>query len=820
MKLLRLLFFLTLITPLTLSAQSTDRPNVIFVMPDDISHNAFSYYKENGPQTPSIDGFAKDAVRLTDFHVSPSCSPTRAALLTGRPSDVVGVWHTINGRNMLRADEITMADIFKANGYATGLFFKWHLGDNYPFRPKDRGFEYVAWTKGGGTGQLPDYWGNTNQSASMWVNDSLVKMVDEDDGIEGAFTTNFFISCAMDFMDENIQKNKPFFAYIPLATAHAPHVMPPDARSGVSAKTGTIENIDKNFGRLLKFLDDKGIADNTILIFTTDNGAGGPLRGGKGSNYDGGTRVPCFIRWANGNLGGDGKGGDVLPLTAHIDWLPTFMDMLGLEDVENRPEKLKIRGRSFKPFLDDDPSNDPIDYKNRAVTINDMWTEFPEKYKKLSVKKDSWDGDVIKHKWRLTRTSSDSDWELYDVLVDEAQKNDIIGDPVHKAVVAELKEEYEAWWKLVDERSSEYTRIILDNSEEPESHLLAHDFHGTVIWSQDDVKKGAKGSGFIAVELDKPGTYHFDLRRWPKEIEGETTLTSAGSGKALDIASARIKIWNGDKVYADEKKEADPNADGVNFSIKDLPKGPAFIQTWFYNAAGEMEGAVYYNYASHSSYDMKTGAGAMNDNKKLKKSLLYQDEFNTSLENWTTEIETTASISLVDGKLDINTEMGSTVWFNQKLEQPVVITYEVTTYDDGIDGLPRDHNLFWMAHNPELPNEQPTGEGSLGDYSKYNMYYAGIGGNKNRTTRFRRYFNSERTLVHESNDKTHLNGPNQTYKMKIVCVDNQISVYRDGRIYWDFYDQNPYTEGWFGFRQARTHLQIDNFKVYSVALDH
>jgi arylsulfatase A-like enzyme len=597
MRLVTIFFLLILFNSIDLFAQSTDRPNVIFVMPDDISHNSFSYYNADAPRTPNIDKLAGESVRLTDFHVSPSCSPTRAALLTGRPSDVVGVWHTIDGRNMMRADEITMADIFKANGYATGLFFKWHLGDNYPFRPEDRGFEDVAWIKGGGTGQLPDYWGNTNQKAHVWVNDSLVEMTDEDDGIEGAFTTNFFMNRAMDFMAENIKKNKPFFAYIPFATAHAPHVMPPDARSGVSAKTGTIENIDKNMGRLIQFLNDKGIADNTILIFTTDNGAGGHLRGGKGSNYDGGTKVPCFIRWKDGHLGGDGNGRDVAPLTAHIDWLPTFMDILNLKDVENRPEKLKIRGRSFKPFLDDDPANDPIDYKNRAVTINDMWTEFPEKYKKLSVKKDSWEGDVITHKWRLCRTNADSDWELYDVLVDEKQQNNVISNPANQAIVENLKDEYEKWWQLVAERSDEYTRIIIGNKAEPVTDLHAMDFHGTVIWSQDDVKKGATGSGFIAAEFDKSGTYSFDLRRWPEEIADETTLTSAGPGKALEIASARIKIWNGDDVYADEKKKADPNADGVRFTIKHLPKGPVFIQTWFYNSAGEMEGAVYYNYA-------------------------------------------------------------------------------------------------------------------------------------------------------------------------------------------------------------------------------
>ena len=589
------------------SVFAQDRPNVIFVMPDDISHHAFSYYNPTGPRTPNIDKFAEESVRLTDFHVSPTCAPTRAALMTGRFNDVTGVWHTIYGRNQLRKDEITMADVFKHNGYATGLFFKWHLGDNYPFRPKDRGFEYVAWTKGGGTGQQPDYWGNTNNSASAWVNDKVVKMTDEDDGIEGAFTTNFFFNRAMEFMSDNIEKKKPFFAYIPTATAHDPHYMPPDARDGVRALTATIENIDKNMGRLIKFLDDKKIADNTILIFTTDNGSSTFLRGRKGSFYDGGTRVPCFVRWPGGDLGGKGKGRDFTPLTAHIDWLPTFMDMFGLKDVPNRPDKLKIHGQSFKPLLDSDPTNDPAEYKNRAVTICNMRTEDVRKFRAFSVKKDIWDGDKIVHKWRLCRNGERSNWELYDVLIDEKQTQNLIGNSAHETIVKELQQEYEKWWALVKERSDEYTRIIVGHPAEPVTRINAHDGHilNSSPWNQGHVAGGSGRTTFVAIEFEKDGTYQFDLRRWPKEVQDECTLTTAPAGavfggtrpRATAIKSAGLKIYHGNTVYVDEKKDANPDADGVVFTVKDLPKGPAFIEAQFYGSNGKVICPVYYTYA-------------------------------------------------------------------------------------------------------------------------------------------------------------------------------------------------------------------------------
>ena len=606
--------FLLVLLSIGGKAFGQEQPNVIILMPDDVSHHVFTYYNPNSTsQTPNIDKLAQTSVRLTDFHVSPSCSPTRASTLTGRSHSVAGIWHTIAGRSLLRNDEISIADVFKHNGYATGMVGKWHLGDNYPFRPKDRGFEYVAWTKGGGAGQQPDFWGNMHHSAHYWVNDELFEMTDEDDGLQGAFLTNSMFNRAFEFMEGTKEKNKPFFLYLPTAAAHSPWpVGPGDARSGLKPKPATVENIDKNVGRLVKFLDDKSLAENTILVFFTDNGSGEFMyRGGKISYYDGGTRVPSYVRWPAGGLGGEGKGREVNVLTSHMDWLPTLMDMIGLEDVNDRPTKLKMHGQSFKEFLDNDTSNDlGPEFKDRKITICNMRKETFEKYRNLSVKKDQWDGNSIAHKWRLTRKGSKSGWELWDVLVDKAQTNNIVDDTANADILAELKQAYEDWYELVADREDEFARSVIGHPAEPVSQLNSHDFHNQELWNQKIVAEGVTGSGFQAVEFAEPGSYQFDLRRWPKEVEDESNLTTAPVGNvydnkgvptAIDVASARIKIWNGDDVFFDETKDADPDADGVPFVVNKLPAGPAFIQTWFYNSSGEMEGAVYYNYASRAS---------------------------------------------------------------------------------------------------------------------------------------------------------------------------------------------------------------------------
>ena len=276
------------------------RPNVILVMTDDQGYGDLRCLGNEVINTPHCDRLYEQSVRLVDFHVAPTCAPTRAGLMTGRYCNRTGVWHTIMGRSILRGDEVTMADVFGASGYQTGIFGKWHLGDNYPSRPEDRGFTESLVHGGGGVGQTPDFWGNDYTDDTYWHNGTPTPC-------EG-YCSDVFFSAAMDFAQES--GDEPFFAYVPLNAAHTPYNIAdewvqPYRDAGLEARLarfyGIITNIDWNMGRLMDKLDELGIADDTILIFMTDNGTGdrgfnAGMRGRKGSEYEGGHRVPFFMR--------------------------------------------------------------------------------------------------------------------------------------------------------------------------------------------------------------------------------------------------------------------------------------------------------------------------------------------------------------------------------------------------------------------------------------------------------------------------------------------------------------------------------------------
>ena len=550
-----------------ITAAERRRPNVILAMTDDQGYGDLGCHGNPVIQTPNLDKLYTQSVRLTNFHVGPTCSPTRAALMTGHYCNRTGVWHTIMGRSLLRKDEVTMGDVFSASGYRTGIFGKWHLGDNYPFRPQDRGFGEVLIHGGGGVGQGPDYWGNDYFNDTYFHNGEAEKF-------EG-YCTDVWFDGAMKFIEAN--KDRPFFCYLPTNAPHGPYnvayeYIKPYLDKGLPESRarfyGMITNIDDNMARLMHRLGELGLEENTILIFMTDNGTSGGgysagMRGKKGSEYDGGHRVPCFIRWPGGGLTGPG---DIDRLTAHIDLLPTLIELCGLK----RPRGVRFDGDSLVPLL----MGVAEDWPERTLITDSQRIEHPEKWRKSAVMTD---------RWRLVNGT-----ELYDMRADPGQKNNIAGRS--PTVVEELREAYEDWWADVSERFDVYCEIIIGSDKQNPTRLMSHDWHTPQVpWSQRAVRNGMQADGFWAVEIERDGTYQFELRRWPKELDAAINAAVPG-GKAISATSARLKIADLDVT------KAIPNgAHAVTFEVE-LKAGNGPLRTWLIDDTGESRGP-YYVYA-------------------------------------------------------------------------------------------------------------------------------------------------------------------------------------------------------------------------------
>ena len=625
---------LTTICGTSVSAQPT---NVVVIMPDDLSYSDFSYYnkQEDAPRTPNIDKLVSESLRLTDFHVAPTSSPSRAQLMTGRHNDACGVWHTVMGRYFLDANEVTIADVFKTNNYKTGFFGKWHLGDNYPFRPQDHGFEDVIWALGGGIDQQPSPWGSRNTMPCTVYNlDKPVKLTDENGsladeykkpGISGAFLTNFFTTQAIDYMKNRKAEKNPFFIYLGYNVAHLPDDMPFGARKNVSPFIATVENMDKNIGRLINYLDSAGMKENTLLVFMlSDNGmANFMLRGDKATAYEAGHRIPCIIRWpAGGYAGTEASSRDIPAMITEMDMLPTFMDVLNLKDVTNRPKDSKIVGRSIKTLLDNNSANDDAIFESRVLVVDNQRLDDLVKYKEACIMKDELDkaGRIV-HKWRLMRMSANSEWELYDIQSDMLQEKDLLASGTANAevknTVKTLQAAYEKWWKETSVNATKYAGPIAGSPYEAVTCLFGHDWHmsaGLPPWNQTMIADGKSANGFNAVNFYQAGDYTFDLRRWPMDIEDETTICSAlrtplrvtesnalTYGVALPIHSARIRVWSGDKTYYDERKDVDASSDGPKFNLHIPAAGITMVQTWFYDKSGKELCGAYYNYITKVS---------------------------------------------------------------------------------------------------------------------------------------------------------------------------------------------------------------------------
>ena len=541
-------------------------PNVVLVITDDQGYGDVGAHGNDVIQTPHLDRLHARSVRLTNFHVDPTCSPTRSALLSGRYSTRTGVWHTIMGRSLMRGTEVTLAETFRASGYRTGMFGKWHLGENAPLRPQDQGFDAAFYHGGGGVGQGPDYWGNDYFDDTYFRNGSPEK-------VKG-YCTDVWFDNAKRFIAAD--RNKPFFVYLSTNAPHGPYFVDkrysdPYAKAGVPQQManfyGMITNIDDNVGRLVAHLDKLGITKNTLFVFMTDNGTAAGwrpknakfkgfnagMRGAKGSEYDGGHRVPCFFYWPEGQLTG---GRDVDQLTAHIDMAPTLQELCGLK----RPSGPTLDGASLVAALRGDRKT----LRSRTLLVHSQRVPDPIKWRKSA---------VMTERWRLVNGK-----QLFDIKADPGQKADVAkGNPDR---VSELRGSYEEWWTSLSKSFAEPVRIALGTDAEPRTQLHPHDWHVTnqrrSSWHQNHVRNGHLGNGFWAVDVTRGGSYEITLRRWPEHED-----------RPLASKKAHLKI-----AGVDRSADVTEGATAVSFKV-DLKPGPTRLQTTMTLADGKTRGAYF-----------------------------------------------------------------------------------------------------------------------------------------------------------------------------------------------------------------------------------
>lgn len=589
-----------LFTGKAFAEQPQNKPNVVIVITDDQGYGDLSCHGNPVLKTPNIDELYGDSIRLTDYHVAPTCSPTRAALQSGHWTNRTGVWHTIMGRSMLREDEPTIGQVFSQNGYATGMFGKWHLGDNYPYRPEDRGYTEVLRHGGGGVGQTPDYWDNAYFDGSYWHNG-------EPEAVKG-YCTDVYFDYAKKFIKAQKAAGKPFVAYISTNAPHGPHHAPEEsAEPYLSVETpgnkqnkkgnnlrlahffGMIANIDDNVGALREFLNEEGLSENTIFIFTTDNGtAGGQaihnagMRGQKGSQYDGGHRVPFFLHWPGGDLDG---GKDVLPISHAVDVLPTLIELCGI----NKPVGIEFDGTSVASLLKGDP--DPaIDWNERILVTDSQRVKDPIMWKTSA---------VMTSRWRLI----DGD-KLYDMKSDPGQKTDVA--KAYPAEVRRLREFYQGWWEEIEPTFKNATAIYIGHENDNPARLTCHDWitTGSTPWNQAHIRKGIdkpKDTGFWNVKVCEPGKYEIRLRRWPEEANHPINAGMAPGKPVPGTPAFRVNPGREFKTLNQAKVEiagrtftADFESDATEVVITcELPSGDTQLKATFHGPNKQLVGAYY-----------------------------------------------------------------------------------------------------------------------------------------------------------------------------------------------------------------------------------
>jgi arylsulfatase len=575
------------------------QPNVIIIMTDDQGYGELSVHGNPILKTPQLDKLHGQSLRFTDFHVAPMCTPTRGQLITGIDAVRNGAVNVSSGRTLLRSDLKTFADYFGENGYQTGIFGKWHLGDNYPFRPQDRGFQKSLWFPSSHIGSVPDHWGN-DYFDDVYMEDGERKQYN-------GYCTDVFFKEAMDWMSECSEKGKPFITYIPTNAPHQPFYalakdieemekiveksglvadMPDQKKHDFIRYLAMIRNIDDNVGKLLTFLKKEKLEEDTILLFMTDNGSTfGPdyfnagMRGRKTQLYEGGHRVPLFIKWPNGNLS---RPKDITGLAQAQDILPTLLSLCGIETTNEFP----MDGQDLSNVLRGEQSIDEdrtlfINYSRMPIGFN-----YPSPYSTSLIKKE--ESAILWKSWRLL-----SDTELYDLKEDPKQATNVLDK--FPDIVKHLKEKRDYWWDSLGVDVNEPQRIIVGSELENPTLVSACEWLDVFVDQQGQIERGVLKNSYVLLDVYSPGKYTFELRRWPKELD--MPLSSAtNSGKAFPIANALIKL-KGEGVDLSDRMPLEKTDNAAQFTFQ-LEKGPIALHTWFEDEDRESVMGAYYVYVT------------------------------------------------------------------------------------------------------------------------------------------------------------------------------------------------------------------------------
>lgn len=524
---------------------AADKPNIVIVITDDQGYGDLGCHGNPKIRTPNLDAFASQSMQLRHFYVSPVCSPTRSSLMTGRYTYRTGIVDTFVGRSMMHPDETTIAEVLSANGYRTGIFGKWHLGDNYPLRPQEQGFQECLVIKGGGLGQPSDLPGGSSYFDPILLHNGKPEK-------QKGYVSNVITDAAINFIGANA--DKPFLVYLPFNCPHTPlEVSEEDLKPYKEMKLGLeefpktgfpiqkkyseettariyamVSNIDANLGRLFKTLEEKKLADNTIVLFMTDNGPQQPrynagFHGIKGGVYEGGVRVPFYARWPGKFPAG--KSSDFV--AAHIDVFPTLLAACGVA----LPTERKIDGINLLPAL----KGGELIRAPRAIYLQWHRGEVPEMGRACMARGPRY--KIVQPQGvQEGKFAKAAEFELYDILNDPYEQTNLAAK--QPDILQEMKKGYEAWFADVKkERNFLPPRIILGSEKENPSLLTRQDWRGPNTTR-------AKGEGYWEISIDRPGKYRVTVHTDASKSERVAHVKLGGASGDTKISGDKAVIDN------------------------------------------------------------------------------------------------------------------------------------------------------------------------------------------------------------------------------------------------------------------------------------